>query len=119
MRRTLLRGIDFSKPVQVCNRLPDGIYVQFVEQHLGSWFMRTGLRPDQVGLSGQGRNRRLYKPVGAVAALESTAAAIKDYWTQKRLLESVDPRSGESGEVTRGGGTQYLVINKFQMQAVS
>jgi len=114
----LLRGIDFSKPVRVCHRLPDGIYVQFVDHHLGAWFTTTGLRPDQIGLAEGHRRGKHFRPVGAVAALESTASAIKDSWTRGRREESLDPGSGRSGQMTGGGGTQYLVINKFQMQTV-
>jgi hypothetical protein len=113
-----LRGIDFSKPVRVCNRLPDGVYVQFVDHHLGSWFTSTGLTPSQVGLARGDRDQRRFRPAGAVAALESTASSVKDFWSGGRRQESVDPRSGKVGEMTAGGGVQYLVINRFQMQEI-
>jgi len=113
-----LRGIDFSKPVKVCNRLPDGIYVQFVDHHLGAWFTHTGLRPDQVGLAEGQRKPKRFRPVGVVAGLESTASAVKDYWTKGGIPESLDPTSGRRGQWTQGGGTQYLVLNRFQMQEI-
>jgi hypothetical protein len=122
MRRTdassLLRGIDFSKPVRVCNRLPDGIYVQFVDHHFGSWFTHIGLRPDQVGLAEGQRKPERFRPVGVVAGLESTASAVKDYWTKGVVHESLDPTSGRRGQLTQGGGAQYLVLNRFQMEQV-
>ncbi|MDH4352049.1 MAG: hypothetical protein OEW56_12955, partial [Gemmatimonadota bacterium] len=36
-----LSGIDFSKPVSVV-RLPNSVYVQYVQQHRGVWFTDTG-----------------------------------------------------------------------------
>ena len=114
----LLRGIDFSKPVKVCNCLPQGVYVQFVDHHLGSWFTYKGLLPDQVGLAGGYRERKLFMPIGPVAALESTAKGIKDWWTPGRLKESWDPIQRKFGQLTSGGGVQYLVINKFQMHRI-
>jgi hypothetical protein len=111
-------GIDFSKPVRVCNRLPDGIYVQFVDHHFGSWFTHIGLRPDQVGLAEGQRKPERFRPVGVVAGLESTASAVKDYWTKGVVHESLDPTSGRRGQLTQGGGAQYLVLNRFQMEQV-
>lgn len=113
-----LTGIDFSKPVAVV-RLPQSVYVQYVQQHRGVWFTDTGLTPDRVGLAEGRRMRQLFAPVGAVHALQSTARAIKDTWTAERLFQSISPMArGKLGQQTRGGGTQYIVHDKLAMKAV-
>jgi len=113
-----LTGIDFSKPVAVV-RLPLSVYVQYAENHRGVWFTNTGLTPDQVGLASGRRLRRLFTPIGIVSALQSTARSIKDTWTADRLLESVSPAAtGKFGQMTRGGGTQYLVHDRFAMREI-
>lgn len=111
-----LTGVDFSKPVSVV-RLPDSVYVQYVDQHKGYWFTDTGLTPDAVGLAEGRRVRKLYVPVGIVHALKSTARSIKDTWTADRLFQSISPAvRGKLGQMTRGGGTQYIVFDKFRMR---
>lgn len=111
-----LSGIDFSKPVTVV-KLKKSVYVQYVQQHKGVWFTDTGLTPDAVGLAGGKRIRKLFVPVGVVHALKSTARSIKDYWTVDRLFQSVSPASrGKLGQMTRGGGAQYIVFDKSQMK---
>ena len=113
-----LTGIDFSKPVAVV-RLTRSVYVQYVGHHRGSWFTDTGLSPDTVGLAEGRRKRRLFVPVGVVHALKSTARSIKDTWTADRLLQSISPGAGgRMGQFTRGGGTQYLVFDKFSMKEI-
>jgi hypothetical protein len=113
-----LTGIDFSKPVSVV-RLPTSVYVQYQEQHRGAWFTDTGLTPDQVGLADGRRIRKLFTPIGAVHALQSTARSIKDTWTVDRLFQSLSPGAqGKLGQMTRGGGTQYVVHDKFAMKEI-
>jgi hypothetical protein len=68
----------------------------------------------------------LFRPRGAVAALESTASSITDTWTPNRVMNHSDPRPKAldparqvmKGEWTRGGGTQYLVADTFQMERI-
>ena len=111
-----LTGIDFSMPVTVV-RLPDVVYVQFVQQHKGIWFTNTGLTADDVGLAQGRRLRKLFSPIGAVPALQSTARSIKDTWTKDRLFQSVSPQArGKMGQMTKGGGTQYIVFDKTRMR---
>lgn len=111
-----LSGIDFSMSVTVV-RLPDSVYVQFVQQHKGIWFTDTGLTADDVGLAQGRRVRKLFVPSGAVPALKSTARSIKDTWTADRLFQSVSPKSGgRMGQMTQGGGTQYVVFDKTRMR---
>ena len=113
-----LTGIDFSKSVSVV-RLPESVYVQHVQRHKGDWFTDTGLTPDAVGLADGRRTRKLFVPVGVVHALKSTARSIKDTWTTNRLLQSVSPAArGKLGQMTRGGGTQYIVFDKFRMKEI-
>jgi hypothetical protein len=113
-----LSGIDFSHPVTVV-RLPDGIYVQYQQQHRGIWFTSTGLTPDLVGLAAGRRTRKLFSPRGTVHALQSTARSIKDTWTADRLFESISPAArGRLGQMTRGGGIQYVVPDKFAMKEI-
>lgn len=113
-----LTGIDFSKPVEVV-KLPERIYVQYLRAHKGIWFTDTGLTPDAVGLAEGKRKRKLFKPLGKVPALKSTARSIKDTWTLDRLFQSVSPAAkGKLGQLTRGGGTQYVVFDKTRMKEV-
>jgi hypothetical protein len=113
-----LTGIDFSKPVSVV-RLPNSVYVQYGQQHRGAWFTDTGLTPDLVGLADGRRIRKLFAPLGVVHALQSTARSIKDTWTADRLFQSLSPAArGKLGHMTRGGGTQYIVHDKFAMREI-
>ena len=113
-----LTGIDFSKPVAVV-RLHSSIYVQYEQQHRGIWFTDTGLTPDLIGLADGRRVRKLFMPIGIVHALQSTARSIKDTWTADRLFQSLSPAArGKMGQMTRGGGTQYIVHDKFAMKEV-
>ena len=113
-----LRGIDFSRPVSVV-RLPNSVYVQYEQQHRGVWFTDTGLTPDLVGLADGRRIRKLFRPLGVVHALQSTARSIKDTWTADRLFQSLSPAArGKLGQMTRGGGTQYIVHDRFAMREI-
>jgi hypothetical protein len=113
-----LSGIDFSKTVSVV-RLPPSVYVQYVQKHKGVWFTDTGLTPDAVGLADGKRKRKLFKPRGSVYALKSTARAIKDTWTAGRLFQSMSPRGQRAmGQMTRGGGAQYIVFDKSAMEEI-
>jgi hypothetical protein len=113
-----LTGIDFSKPVSVV-RLPNSIYVQYEQQHRGVWFTDTGLTPDLVGLADGRRVRKLFTPIGVVHALQSTARSIKDTWTADRLFQSLSPvTQAKMGQMTRGGGIQYVVHDKFAMKEI-
>ena len=113
-----LSGIDFSKPVVVV-RLPDSVYVQYLDHHKGVWFTDTGLTPDAVGLAEGRRTRKLFRPLGIVHALQSTARSIKDTWTADRLFQSLSPAArGRLGQFTRGGGTQYVVHDRFAMKEI-
>lgn len=113
-----LSGIDFSKSVEVV-RLPQSVFVQYVEKHKGVWFTDTGLTPDKVGLAEGKRMRKLFTSIRMVHALKSTAAAIKDTWTADRLFLSISPQArGKLGQLTRGGGTQYVVFDKTRMKEV-
>ena len=111
-----LTGIDFSKPVTPV-KLTRKVYVQYVQQHKGIWFTNTGLTPDLVGLAEGRRLRKLFSPVGDVHALECTARSIKDTWTADRLFQSVSPvAKGKLGQMTQGGGAQYIVVDKLAMK---
>ena len=113
-----LTGIDFSKPVVVV-KLTNSVYVQYVQQHKGIWFTNTGLTPDLIGLAEGRRLRKLFTPVGVVHALECTSRSIKDTWTADRLFQSISPAARgkfgqiKFGQMTSGGGTQYIVVDKF------
>ena len=100
-------------------RLPDSVYVQYVAQHKGVWFTDTGLTPDLIGLAEGRRLRKLFAPLGVVHALQSNARSIKDTWSIDRLFQSVSPAArGKLGQMTRGGGTQYIVHDKFAMKEI-
>ncbi|MGE3180157.1 MAG: hypothetical protein AB7N71_00880 [Phycisphaerae bacterium] len=140
-----LRGIDFSHPVVVLRQLPDGVYAQY-NVHLGNWFTLVGYPAQRLGISADGKPRTLYRPVGQVAALQSTARTTRDTWTKGRsvnqklrekLLDAVKPMTlldrdkkprslkekekfvdRRLGEDVGGGGIQYFVANKYQMTRV-
>lgn len=113
-----LTGIDFSQTVAAV-RLTNKVYVQYVQQHKGIWFTDTGLTPNLVGLAEGKRLRKLFSPVGTVHALQSTARSIKDTWTLERLFQSISPAArGKLGQLTQGGGTQYIVVDKFAMKEI-
>jgi hypothetical protein len=113
-----LSGIDFSKSVSVV-RLPSSVFVQYVQQHRGVWFTDTGLSPDLIGLAEGRRLRKLFTPIGAVHALKTTARSIKDTWTLDRVFQSISPAArGKLGQMTRGGGTQYVVHDRFGMKEI-
>ena len=113
-----LTGIDFSKPVQVI-RLPDKLYVQYVIKHKGIWFTDTGLTPDLVGLAKGNRQRKLFRPIGVVFALQSTARSIRDTWTIPAPADATKEQKRKLAVLTRGGGTQYIVPEKHRMKLVT
>ena len=113
-----LTGVDFSKAVTV-ERLSKSVYVQYVQQHKGVWFTDTGLTPDRVGLAEGRRIRKLFTPLGVVHALKCTARSINDTWTVDRLFQFASPAArGKLGQLTQGGGTQYIVHDKFAMKEI-
>ncbi len=113
--RECLCGIDFSKAVRVL-QLPKKVYVQYGGTD-SVWFTDTGLTPDLVGLAEGNRKRRLYRPVGGVRALKTTARSIKDSWTPGRIFQSLVPDvMRRFGQMTRGGGTQYIVADRSAMR---
>lgn len=107
-----LSGIDVSKQI-VQEKLKEGVgvYIQYKGKYQGSWFTQTGLTPDMVGLAEGKRLRKLFTPKSNVTVLRSTAKSIKDTWTPDRLIQSFDPREKKYGQMTSGGGVQYLVPN--------
>ncbi len=113
----VLSGIDFSAQVLVV-RLPTKCYVQYRVKHTGRWFTDVGLTPDQVGLAQGVRRRELFSPAGVVYALKCRAKSIRDYWTPGRIFDKADLLSALKGVPTRGGGTQYLVHDRFQMDRI-
>jgi hypothetical protein len=141
-----LKGIDFNSPVTPLSSLPDQVYVQYVKQHRGHWFTNTGLTQDAVGLASGFRTRKLFKPAGSVAALESRAKSIRDFWSADKLFkwselqskwEVIQQQAARRnppltltdghfellkkklvGQSTQGGGVQYFVANPSQMTEI-
>lgn len=126
-----LGGIDLSKPVQEIQCLPDRIYVQYVQKYKGIWFTSTGLTPDHVGIAEGNRTRKLFRPSGNVPALKSVARSIKDVWSADRLFTPLKPENiaklnakgkelmkTRQGQLTSGGGTQFIVLDNLRMKEV-
>ena len=126
-----LGGIDLSKPVHEIQFLPDRIYVQYIQKYKGIWFTNTGLTPDHVGIAEGKRIRKLFRPSGNVPALKSVARSIKDVWTADRLIKPLKPENvsklsekgkelmnARQGQLTSGGGTQYIVLDNLRMKEV-
>ena len=139
-----LRGIDFSKPVEVRTFSPHsnvrlaGYRDVLVEAHWNaaqremsfvprpqapmksSFFTDAGVPVDRLGVASGQRYFVRFRVTRPVEVLESTAAAIADTWTAGRTPSfRVSAKPGELGrEIVAGGGKQYLIANPAQFLEV-
>ena len=112
-----LRGIDFSKPVEVVTLQPGMTLIQYAGSRIGNWFSRPGFSPRNMGLSEAGRDRLVFRVDKPTAALKSRAAATTDTWTQGRTRDVITPSVGRSdgapagraGQLVDGGAEQYVI----------
>ncbi len=103
-----MKGIDFSKPVEIVNVPPPKTMTQYVRKSWGqpgNWFNPDPSQtPDMLGLNGDPAIRELKEfatPVGK--ALKSCAAPIVDDWTDKTKALA-----------TKGGGIQMTVTDAMK-----
>ncbi|MGK3997204.1 hypothetical protein [Sorangium sp. So ce1024] len=139
-----MRGIDLSKEVNIVQLSPGQIITQHYDasglgaaavqklEHLkgemspqalglrlGSWFSRTGVASQNLGISQGVRRVIKLRVTKAVYILESTASHTVDFWTWGRTADryvpigSASDRVMKAGEFASGGGVQ-LVLPKAQ-----
>ena len=94
-----LKGIDFSKPVELVELAPNDVLAQQFNGRVGQWFTKAGTPIDRLGIAPGQRRFTLWKVTARAQALESTAAAAADTWTDPGLRKIL----------VSGGGKQYLV----------
>lgn len=110
-----LRGVDFSHPVATVALLKGTRLVSYRDPRLsayrGTWFTRSGVPLDRLGLNPRSTLKTSPKPLEKVRlefdvavpipeALETIAAAAADKWSD---------RAGGAKHPAAGGGKQYLV----------
>ena len=112
----LLKGIDFSSPVEVCaaNTFKVGdILISNVtgaagRWRYGNWFTKAGFSTDSVGIAKGNRAYHRFQVVKPIPSLKSRSAAIVDTWTPGRTRDVTAP-GGQAGEFVGGGGDQYFL----------
>jgi hypothetical protein len=95
-----LRGIDFTKPVDIIT-VPKGtdlVQFGFPGDRMGRYFARPGASPSRLGIYPKGRVESLVRTLDDLPALQSTAADVIDDWSIKGLPINV-----------RGGETQIFI----------
>ncbi|HEX2687538.1 MAG TPA: polymorphic toxin type 46 domain-containing protein, partial [Kofleriaceae bacterium] len=127
-----LRGIDFSKPVEVTT-LPKGTVVQQTQPPgapQGSYYAPPGTEPGKLGISPKGdlrgpdgetvmghvdKQTKLYVTTEDVVVLRSSAAKIEDTWSMHEIGSS--SKTGDPVPfLAEGGGTQYFTNSKVKLQ---
>ena len=100
--REFMSGIDFTADVTREIIPPHSFFQQWgrVGGRLGRSFSRIGSRPDDLGVSGIGRELRLIETSQTIEVLRSTAAPIVDSWTASPLRIP-----------TRGGDIQFTIMD--------
>ena len=114
-----LRGIDFSKPVEVVTLQPGMTLVQYTGARIGNWFSRPGFSPRNMGISEAGRDRLVFRTDRPIEVLRSRAAATTDSWTRGGRADVKSPAQGAGAgdpkvrpaEYVDGGAEQYVIPN--------
>jgi len=102
---------------------PGELVAQYVEpsrpanRQVGQWMVRAqaGVSHRNIGLSGAGRERKLYRVTQRVDVLRSKAAGAADHWTTggarpHTAVTAIDgTRTMRSAEHVAGGGDQYFL----------
>lgn len=121
----LIKGIDLHAVEAVrVERLPAGAVVaQYVSKGggAGEWLVRVrgAVSHRNIGVSGEGRVRRLFRLTEPVEVLRSTAAGAADHWTWGRSAThhtlTWDREAGKTvarwAEDVAGGGEQLFLPN--------
>ena len=98
-----LKGIDFSKPVEVVTLQPGEAMFQYSNGRVGNWFAKRGIGSRNLGISDAGRERLEFRVSKPTRALKSTAAATGDTWTRGRAATRL------GAELVDGGGAQFVI----------
>jgi hypothetical protein len=121
----LLKGIDLhaAEPIRVTAFRPGDLVAQYVEtsrpanRQIGQWMVKAqgAVTHRNIGLSGAGRTRAVFRVKSTVEVLESKAAAAADHWTLggAKPHTAVAVKDGVRGmhpaEQVAGGGTQFFL----------
>ncbi|HEX7839547.1 MAG TPA: polymorphic toxin type 46 domain-containing protein [Kofleriaceae bacterium] len=127
-----LRGIDFSKPVEVTT-LPKGTIVQQTQPEgapQGSYYAPPGTEPGKLGINPRGdlrgpdgetvvghvdKTTKLYVTTEDVVVLKSSASQIEDNWSMHEIGTS--SKDGPAIPfLAEGGGTQYFTTAKPKLE---
>ena len=125
----LLKGIDLhaAKPIEVVRFKPGELIGQYIERDrpagrkIGQWMVKAqgAVSHRNLGLSGAGRNYKVYRVKEGVEVLKSKAATAADHWTmigdKPDRIAKIDPNWGQlkSAEHVAGGGDQYFLPNAW------
>ena len=122
----LIKGIDLHavKAVEVIPVKSGEVFAQYVEtarpanRRVGQWMVRAraAVSHRNIGLSGAGRERKLYRLKSGVEMLQSKAAGAADHWTTAgskphKAMKRMDDGSKArvAAEHVAGGGDQYFL----------
>lgn len=104
-----LKGIDFSKPVEVVTLEPSAKVIQYQRtgHNFGNYLAPPGTEASALGVNPAGRVATTYEVTRPVQVLRSTAAPVEDIWSAP-------------GEVFKanGGGIQYFTTESSAFRAV-
>jgi hypothetical protein len=126
----LVRGIDLhaAEPVKVISLRRGEIVAEYVEtsrpagRQIGQWMVRAqgGVSHRNLGLSGSGRVRKVFRVRQDVQVLKSKAAGAADHWTAASGAPhtAVTVRDGHrvmtAAEQVAGGGDQYFLPRAWE-----
>lgn len=126
----LVRGIDLhaADPVKVISLRRGELVAEYVEtsrpanRQIGQWMVRaqSGVSHHNLGLSGAGRVRKVFRVKHDVQVLKSKAAGAADHWTRASSAPhtAVTVRDGQrvmtAAEQVAGGGDQYFLPRAWE-----
>lgn len=131
----LLKGIDLHAidPVKVRPVRQGELFAQYVElarpvdRQIGQWMVRVqgAVSHRNIGLSGAGRQRKVFRLKQSAEVLQSKAAGAADHWTMKGTNpHTAVTRNSDGSRVMRpaeqvsGGGDQYFLPRAWEILEV-
>ncbi|MFN7945845.1 MAG: polymorphic toxin type 46 domain-containing protein [Blastocatellia bacterium] len=104
-----LKGIDFSKPVEVVTLEPPAKVIQYQRpgRSFGNYLAPPGTEASALGVNPAGRVATSYEVARPVQVLRSTAAPVEDIWSVPGEVFKAD-----------GGGIQYFTTESGAFRAV-
>lgn len=117
--RSMLRGIDLSKPVTV-ETIPAGkeVIMYGHSRYVGNFMTNPGTPTEALGIAQGERVFNRFRVKKPFEVLRSSAADIVDTWTRGRTEDTISIMRNNDGsfnvtkargEMARGGGTQYTI----------